>query len=78
MSAYLKCLEHLAQGKLPAIIPVTQGETRTVFAVAADLDRAPLTRDAAWSPDLAKRLAAAFIVVHEARVTARKHGYTVN
>lgn len=78
MSAYLTCLEHLSDGRLPAIIPVTRNGQHSVFAVAADLQNARLTKRAAFSPDLASRLAAAFIVIHEARETAREYGYDVN
>ena len=77
MSAYLKCLEHMAAGNLPAIIPIKTEHGPSIFAVASPLNKAPRTRAAAYSPDQAARLAAAFVVIHEARKLARQSGYTL-
>ena len=77
MSAYLKCLEHMTAGNLPAIIPIKTEHGPSIFAVASSLDKAPRTRAAAYSPNQAARLAAAFVVIHEARKLARQSGYTL-
>lgn len=75
-NVYVRCLEFLEEGSIPAITRVEDADQVGVFAVAHDFTGVPYLKASCYHHNPRRRALAALAMVRFARQIARENEYT--